>query len=114
MTQTCPFCRIIAGETSTPILYTDGWVTAFRDIHPITPVHILIVPNKHLVSLDEMQDADEPLLGHMVNTARQLAVENGIQDSGYRLVINTGPNAGQSVFHMHLHLIGGRPMPFKM
>jgi histidine triad (HIT) family protein len=114
MTQDCPFCRIIAGETTTPILYKDEWVTAFHDIRPLTPVHIIIVPNKHLDTLNDIQEIDEPLLGHMVRTAIQIASDNGIKESGYRLVINTGPNAGQSVFHVHLHIVGGRPMPFKM
>ena len=109
----CPFCKIIQGETDAEILYQDDSVTAFHDIHPITPVHILVVPNRHMESLNGVGVEDEPVLGHMVTVARQLAAQAGLDQSGYRLVINTGPDAGQSVFHLHIHIIGGRQMPFR-
>lgn len=109
----CIFCDIVSGKTSTPILFQDEKVSAFNDIHPITPVHILVVPNQHIDTLNETTDANDELLGHLVSVARRLAKESGIDEKGYRVVINTGSDAGQSVFHVHLHLIGGRRMPFK-
>jgi histidine triad (HIT) family protein len=109
----CIFCNIIEKKTTAAIIFQDETVTAFKDIHPITPIHILIVPNKHLGSMDEAGSEDEILIGHMALVARHLAKQAGIQQSGYRLVINTGSDAGQSVFHIHMHLIGGRPMPFR-
>jgi histidine triad (HIT) family protein len=108
----CIFCQIIAGEAPAHVRYADGQVTAFDDIHPITPVHILIVPNEHIGGLDEVDAVHESLLGHMVRVARNLAIEHGLVQTGYRLVINTGADAGQSIFHLHVHLIGGRRMPF--
>ena len=110
----CVFCRIIAGEAPGEIVYTDELATAFRDIHPVAPVHILIVPNKHIASVNDLTPDDEPLVGHLFSVARQLAREQGIDGSGYRLIVNTGPNSGQAVFHLHLHLIGGQRMRFPM
>jgi len=95
------------------VLYQDDLVTAFEDLHPIAPVHFLVVPNYHIISVNEVTGADEGVLGRMVTVARKLAQEKGVQTSGYRLVMNTGPDAGQSVFHLHLHVIGGRKMPFR-
>jgi histidine triad (HIT) family protein len=109
----CIFCKIVAGEIPAQILYHDSLVTAFRDNHPITPVHVLVVPNRHIISLNEIQPEDESLLGHLTAVGRQIARQEGIEETGYRLVINTGPHAGQSVFHLHLHIIGGRPLPFR-
>lgn len=110
----CVFCRIIAGKTPGEIVYSDEQATAFRDIHPVAPVHILIVPNKHIASVNDLTPEDEPLVGHLFTVARQLAQEQGIDSSGYRLIVNTGPNSGQAVFHLHLHLIGGQRMRFPM
>ena len=109
----CVFCQIAAGQIPAKILYQDDQVTAFHDAHPIAPVHVLIVPNRHIESVNQVNPADEPVLGHLIQVARQLAPELGVQHSGYRLVVNTGPDAGQSVFHLHLHLIGGRSLPFR-
>ena len=109
----CIFCKILSGEEPARILYRDDQVTAFEDAHPIAPVHVLVVPNLHITSLADTNQADEPLLGHMVLVGRQMAAQKGIDGSGYRLVINTGPDAGQSVFHFHLHVIGGRRLPFR-
>lgn len=109
----CPFCRIINGELSAEILFRDDSLICFQDAHPITPIHILIVPLEHIESLNAATSTHKVLLGHMQLTARQLAAEAGLAESGYRLVINSGPDAGQSVFHLHLHLIGGRHMPFR-
>jgi len=110
----CIFCRIIAGEAPGEIVYSDEQATAFRDIHPVAPTHILVVPNKHIASLNALDPEDEPLVGHLFTVARQLAKEQGIDGSGYRLIVNTGPNSGQAVFHLHLHLIGGQRMRFPM
>jgi len=104
----CIFCKIIAGESSAQILYRDDLVTAFRDTHPIAPTHILIVTNRHIDSVNELQPEDESLVGHMVMVAKHLAAQQGIAESGYRLIVNTGAHGGQTVFHIHLHLIGGR------
>lgn len=109
----CPFCRIIAGTAQADILYRDERLIAFKDARPIAPVHILIVPNEHIISTNEVTDAQEAVLGHMTVIARQLASDQQVEQSGYRLVINTGPNAGQSVYHLHMHLIGGRHLPFR-
>jgi histidine triad (HIT) family protein len=109
----CIFCQIIEGKTNTPILYRDDRVTVFPDLHPITPVHILIVPNEHIPSANHLKPEQESLVGHMVSVAQTLAHQNLVDQTGYRLVINTGADAGQSVFHLHMHLIGGRHMPFK-
>lgn len=109
----CPFCRIVHGQTDTPILYQDDLVTAFPDIRPIAPYHFLIVPNVHLESVNEVEPAHEAALGRMFSVARRLAEEHRIAHSGYRLIVNTGPDAGQSVFHLHMHFIAGRHMPFR-
>ncbi|HEY5270831.1 MAG TPA: histidine triad nucleotide-binding protein [Anaerolineales bacterium] len=104
----CIFCKIISGESPAKILHRDDLVTAFRDIHPIGPTHILIVTNRHIDSVNELEPEDESLVGHMVLVAKQLAEQEGIAERGYRLIVNTGAHGGQSVFHLHLHLIGGR------
>lgn len=109
----CIFCKIVNGETPSQILFRDELVTAFRDTHPIAPVHVLVVSNRHFNSLEEVEEADEHMLGRMLRVGRQMAGQTGVRDSGYRLVINTGPDAGQSVFHLHLHVIGGRSLPFR-
>jgi len=83
------------------------------DIHPIAPVHILIVPNRHIDSMNLLEERDEGMIGRMASIGRKLAIEYGLSQSGYRLVINTGPDARQSVYHLHMHLIGGRVMPFR-
>jgi histidine triad (HIT) family protein len=110
----CIFCKIIAGEIPSSRLYQDGRVTAFRDINPVAPTHILIVPNQHIASVNVLTEADEQLVGQLFTTARQLAEEEGIQESGYRLIINTGKDGGQDVQHLHLHLIGGHKMRHPM
>jgi len=110
----CVFCRIIAKTSPGEILYQDGLVTAFRDVHPIAPTHILIVPNRHIASLNDLLPEDEALVGHLFLTAKHLAFEEEIDRSGYRLILNTGPDAGQFIFHLHLHLIGGQRMRFMM
>ena len=110
----CIFCKIIAGESPSQKVYSDDLVTAFRDIHPVAPTHILIIPNKHIPSMKDVTPEDIPLLGHMLALAPQIATEGGIRESGYRLIINTGPHGGQVVYHLHLHLIGGQRMRYPM
>ena len=106
----CLFCRIVAGEVSADIVYQDQRAVAFRDINPQAPVHILVIPREHMESLDEASQKDEAQLGHLLRVAARVANEQGLSDSGYRTVINTGAGAGQSVFHLHLHLLGGREL----
>jgi histidine triad (HIT) family protein len=106
----CIFCKIIAGEIPGDFVYRDERVLAFRDINPIAPTHILIVPVQHIASVNDLETKHEPLIAHLFSTAKQLALEMGINQSGYRLIINTGPDSGQVVFHLHLHLLGGESM----
>jgi histidine triad (HIT) family protein len=110
MVDSCIFCKIARKEVKSTILYQDDQVTAFRDTHPVAPTHILIIPNKHIESLNELMDEDKKLIGHMFIIARQLAAQEGIHEGGYRVIVNTGPDGGQTVFHLHLHLIGGQHM----
>ena len=110
----CIFCKIIQGESPGAILYRDEQVTAFRDAHPAAPVHILIVPNRHIASLNDLEIEDEPLIGHLFSVAKQLAGQEGVQENGYRLIVNTGAHGGQTVPHLHLHLIGGQRMRHPM
>jgi len=109
----CIFCKIAAGKASAKILFQDERVTAFRDAHPVMPVHVLIIPNQHIESMNDVRPDDVNLLGYMTVVAGKLAEAEGIASSGYRLVINTGKNAGQSIFHLHMHLLGGKSMPFR-
>lgn len=104
------FERIIAGEIPAQIVHQDDRVTAFRDIHPRAPVHILIVPNKPIPTSNDVADADEALIGHLFTVARDLARSEGISDDGYRLIINCNAHGGQEVYHLHVHLLGGRPL----
>lgn len=104
------FSKIIAGEIPSDIVYKDDRVTAFKDIRPIAPVHILIVPNKEIPTVDDVTEADEAVLGHMFVVAKQIAREQGIAESGYRLIINCRDDGGQEVYHLHMHLLGGRKL----
>ncbi len=106
----CLFCKIISGDIPSTNVYRDEQVTAFRDINPAAPTHILIVPNKHIDSVNMLISNDEPLMGHLFLVAKQLAAQEGIAEDGYRLIANTGAGAGQTVHHIHLHLLGGAPM----
>lgn len=108
--ETWVFCQIVNNQTTANILYRDQQVTAFRDAHPVGPTHLLIVPNKHIESLNDIQVEEEDLIGYMLAVARKLAAKEGVDKSGYRLVVNTRADAGQTVDHLHLHLIGGRRM----
>jgi len=106
----CLFCRIVAGETPADVIYKDERCLAFRDTDPQSPVHVLVVPRDHLDSLDDAAQKDEAPLGHLLRVAARVANEQGLSESGYRTVINTGAGAGQSVFHLHLHVLGGRQL----
>ena len=108
--QNCLFCRIVAGEVPADIVYQDERCVAFRDINPQAPVHVLVIPRDHTESLDEATQRDETMLGHLLRAAARVANEQGLSENGYRTVINTGAGAGQSVFHLHLHVLGGRPL----
>jgi histidine triad (HIT) family protein len=104
----CIFCSIVQGKTPAQIVYEDDSVLAFEDINPQAPVHLLVVPRKHVPSLTEIGPGDEPLVGHLLAVAAQLARERAVHDKGYRTVINNGSSAGQSVFHLHVHVLSGR------
>lgn len=110
----CIFCKIVSGEIQGNIVFRDEQVTAFRDINPSAPTHILIVPNKHIDSVNMLIVDDEPLIGHLFTTAKDIAAQEGIAESGYRLIMNTNADGGQTVFHIHLHLLGGAPMKYPM
>jgi histidine triad (HIT) family protein len=104
----CVFCDIVSGLSPAKIIHRDDLVTAFRDIHPISPIHILVVPNRHIASVNELEAGDEQLVGHMVLVAKAIAQQEGIAEKGYRLILNTGSQSGQTVYHLHLHLISGK------
>jgi histidine triad (HIT) family protein len=108
--MTTIFSRIIRGESPGEILYHDEVVTAFRDINPLAPIHILIVPNQEIATLNDLKEEDEAVAGRMLLVARKLAVEQGVAEDGYRLILNCNEDGGQSVFHLHLHLLGGRSL----
>lgn len=105
----CLFCGIVGKSVPSKIVFEDDHCLAFEDINPQAPAHILVIPKKHLTSLAEVQEADAPLLGHLINVCSRVAKDSGIERAGYRVVANTGANAGQSVFHVHFHVLGGRP-----
>lgn len=106
----CIFCRIASRQVPARIAYEDDDVVAFHDAHPQAPTHILVIPRKHLTSLNDAAPEDVLVLGKVLAAARQVAQDQGLEASGFRVVINTGPNAGQSVFHVHAHVLGGRAM----
>ena len=106
----CIFCKIVNGQAPATIVYKENGITAFHDIHPVAPTHILIMPDKHIVSVNEVFPEDEPLMGQLFTVAKMLAKREGIMESGYRLIVNTGAHGGQVVFHLHMHLMGGQRM----
>jgi len=110
----CIFCKIIKGEIPSTNVYDDDRVTAFRDINPAAPTHVLILPKKHIDSVNFSTPNDEPLLGHLFTVAREIAAKEGIAEGGYRLIVNTNADGGQTVFHIHMHLLGGAPMKHSM
>jgi histidine triad (HIT) family protein len=106
----CLFCKIVARTIPAALIYEDELVVAFDDINPQAPIHSLVIPRKHFTSIAELQDADVMLLGRLLLAANAVAKKKGIADAGYRFVVNTGVDGGQSVFHLHLHVLGGRHM----
>ena len=110
----CIFCQIVDGKIPSDTVYQDDEVLAFRDINPRAPVHLLVIPKKHVASLNQLTEKEMPLMGRMVSVANQLAKREGISESGYRLVINCGREGGQLVPHLHLHLLGGRQLLGKL
>jgi histidine triad (HIT) family protein len=110
MSADCIFCKIINRELDADIVYEDDQVVAFKDINPAAPVHILISPRKHIPTLMDIEKDDELLIGHLHTVANEVARAFKLDKKGYRVVINCGPDAGQIVFHLHLHLLGGRPL----
>lgn len=114
MTQDCIFCKIVAGQLPADKLYQDEWVTAFRDIHPLAPTHVLIIPNAHLGNMNELTADYAAVAGRMLTVVPELAKQEGIAESGYRLIVNTGTDGRQEVMHIHLHLLGGQRMKHPM
>ncbi len=106
----CLFCKIAAGELSATILHEDNEIMAFRDINPQASTHLLIIPRKHIATINDADSSDERLLGRMVLTAKELAKTEGLSEAGYRLIFNVNSGCGQVVYHIHLHLMGGRQM----
>lgn len=109
----CIFCQIVAGKVPSEILYQDEKLIAFRDIKPLAPTHLLIIPKQHIISLAHLSDAETSLIGQMAKVANQLAKQEGIFEHGYRLVISCGREGGQIVPHLHMHLLGGRRLSDK-
>jgi histidine triad (HIT) family protein len=110
MSDNCVFCKILAGEIPGEIVYLNDHVAAFRDINPVAPVHLLIIPKKHIASLNDLVDEDTETMGALLMAAKTLAKSEGVAESGYRTFINTGPDANQVVFHIHMHVMGGHKM----
>ena len=108
MTDSCLFCRIVRREIPAKVVHEDEHMLAFRDIDPKAPTHVLVIPKAHVASLNDTTDAE--MLGRLMLVAKSLAASEGLSSDGYRTVVNTGPNAGQTVFHIHLHLLGGRKL----
>jgi histidine triad (HIT) family protein len=104
----CLFCKIITGEIAGDFVHSDDKCVVIRDINPQAPTHVLVIPREHMESLDEASAGDEQLLGHLLRVGARIANQEGLGESGYRTVINTGAGAGQSVFHIHVHVLGGR------
>ena len=110
MSEDCLFCKLISGEIPATEVYRDDDIFAFEDINPIAPTHILVIPIKHLSDIKSANEDDQELIGKMLLIANQIATEKGLADDGFRYVINTGKNGGQTVYHLHLHIIGGRSL----
>ena len=106
----CLFCKIIDGQINADIVYEDERAVAFRDINPQAPTHVLVIPRTHIESLNALETSDEAEVGHLFVVAKKVAEQEGLAECGYRTVINTNADAGQTVFHIHVHLVGGKPM----
>ena len=108
--EDCLFCKIVAGQIPATIVHTSDRIVAFKDINPQAPTHVLVIPRRHIATLNDLIETDDALVGEMVRTAAAIAKRNGHAERGYRMVLNTNADAGQTVFHIHLHLLGGRKM----
>lgn len=108
--QNCLFCKILKGEIPAELVYESDTAVAFRDINPQAPTHVLVIPRKHISTINDIEPADEAIVGSLYTAAREIAARDGIADDGYRAVMNCNEGAGQSVFHIHLHVLGGRPL----
>ena len=106
----CLFCKIVDGDVPADIVYENDSLIAFRDINPKAPTHILLIPRRHIATMNDLQEGDMPIAGELFTTAARIAADEGLAEDGYRVVMNCNEAAGQSVFHIHLHLLGGRPM----
>lgn len=110
MSDDCLFCKLIRGEIQSKMVFEDDRICAFHDINPIAPTHILVIPKKHITTVACVEPEDADLMGLLILKANQIAEEQGLKEKGFRYVINTGDDGGQSVFHMHLHILGGRKL----
>lgn len=110
----CIFCKIIDGQIPSEFLYEDDQVVVINDISPQAPVHMLVLPKKHVDSVAATSDADQALLGHMMRVAAKMAQQRGVDQTGYRLIVNTGRDGAQSVMHLHLHVLGGKQLTESM
>mgnify|MGYP001812164545 FL=1 len=110
MSEDCLFCKIVAGDIPADIIYESESALAFRDINPQAPTHVLVIPRQHIATINDLDEADRSLVGDLYLAAQQIAAEEGIAESGYRAVMNCNEGAGQSVFHIHLHVLGGRAL----
>jgi histidine triad (HIT) family protein len=106
----CLFCKIRDGEISGDIVYEDDDILAFNDVNPVAPVHVLIIPKKHISTVNDVSANDEAIMGKLFSAAKAIASQRGLSDDGYRLVVNTNASAGQVIFHIHMHMLAGRNM----
>lgn len=112
--EDCLFCKIINKEISSTIVYEDELVIAFKDIHPVAPVHILVIPKKHISSLNELEEQDEALVGKIYTVINKIAKQEDISEKGFRVIVNCGEDGGQEVKHLHFHLLGGKKLGTKI
>ena len=112
--QDCVFCKIINKEIPSSIVYEDDEIIAFRDIHPVTPVHILVIPKKHITSLANLEKEDEAVVGKIYGVINKIAKQEGILEKGFRVIVNCGEDGGQEVQHLHFHLLGGKKLGVKI
>lgn len=110
MSSDCLFCKILAGEIPAEVVFESETAVAFRDVNPQAPTHVLVIPRKHIATINDIDDEDQALVGSLYMAAKSIAASEGIAEDGYRAVMNCNGSAGQSVFHIHLHVLGGKPM----
>ena len=106
----CLFCKMVAGDIKPDVVFEDDAVLAFRDVNPQAPTHVLVIPKQHIATTNDLDESTADVVGKLYLAAKQIAADEGIAEPGYRMVMNCNPGAGQSVYHIHLHLLGGRPM----